>query len=56
MVIAQFEPKLEPYQVLQFWVSVDQGVMVMKEYSTFFKPQELEPDHQIVYCHILDPL
>ena len=36
-------------------VRVDQGAMTMKGYSTFPKaPALLEPQHQIVLCHIQD--
>ena len=32
---------------------MNRGAMVMKEYSAFPKaPASLEPQHQIVYCHI----
>ena len=35
-------------------VRVDLGEMVMKKYSTFPKAPRLEPQHQMVYCHIQD--
>ena len=35
-------------------VRVEIGVIVMKGYSTFPKAPKLEPNHKIVYCHILD--
>ena len=41
--------------MLPFRARVDLGVMVTKVYSAFPKaPALLEPDHQIVQCHILD--
>ena len=49
------QPYIGPYQVLQFWVRVDLGVMAMKRYSASPKvPALLKPHHQIVLCHIRD--
>ena len=43
------------YQVLPLRAKVDLGAMVMKGYSAFPKaPALLEPDHQIVWCHMQD--
>ena len=36
------------YQVLPLWVSVALGLMAVKEYSTFPKPQQLESHHQMI--------
>ena len=41
-----------PQQVLAFQIRVDLGVMEMKEYSTFPKAPELEPDHQMRFSVI----
>ena len=38
-----FDPLIRAYQVLQFWIRVDLGVMAMKGYSTFQKAPGIEP-------------
>ena len=44
-----FNPYIGPYQVLLLQARVDQGVMAMKEYSTFPEAPTLrQPHHQIV--------
>ena len=52
--LALFDPLIGPYQVLPHLVSVDLGVMAIKEYSTFPKALRQKPYHQIVWCHIQD--
>ena len=47
-------PYVGPYQVLPFWVRVDQGAMETKGYSTFPKYPRLKPRHQMLKCHIQD--
>ena len=43
---------MEHQKVLPLWVRVDQGVMAIKEYCTFFNAPELQPHHQIQCCVI----
>ena len=40
-----FDGLVGPYHMLQFWVKVDQGVMVMKGHSTLPRSLKLEPHH-----------
>ena len=50
-----FDPQTGPYQELQLWARVDQGAMVIKEYSAFPKaPALLEPHHLILLYHTKD--
>ena len=55
MQLVLFNPLIGPYQVLPFWAKVDLGAMAMKGCSAFTKaPASLEPQHQIISCHIQD--
>ena len=41
--------------MLPLWAKVDPGAMALKGYSAFPKaPAFLEPQHQIVSCHVQD--
>ena len=50
--IIRLDQMIRPYQVLPLRVRVDLEVMAMKGYATFSKVLGLEPNHQIVLCHI----
>ena len=45
--IVLFDLQMRSYQVLPLQISVDQGIMAMKGYSTFPKASEVEPHNQM---------
>ena len=54
-ILVLFVPLKGPYQVQPLRARLDLGVMAIKGYSAFPKvPALLEPQHQIVLCHIQD--
>ena len=48
-----FDPQIGPYQVLPFWITVDQEAMAIKGESTYAKAPALLEPHHLIACVIL---